>query len=306
MVSKIMEEQLPPDPREAELVEDMILDAMEYIHGKGAESINGLLSKSTDTAKTMSTIAYKIVRSVAEKHKATAQIEMDMDMMMGVTTETIDMITEVAEAGSQFMPGTNVEQLKEDTLLRVSVLHGQQLEGTEGFAEDMQVQAATDLRDYMSDGGTQKAFDYVNDRAKTEGLNPNDMMRAGNEAVFGTRTPLEDAMKQGLMGQSKWDALGQVAPVAGAALAAYGEEDEDQKTDLYASTPDEGPRAGVNMLEAPAPAPAPIPLMGGPGTRTPEQQPTMPRGEGLLPSGTGLPPLEQPTPPPNRQPRGRR
>ncbi len=193
-----------PDPREAELVENMILDAMEYIHGVGADVIVKELDNSTDTAATMAAIAYKTVRGVAENNRATARVDMDMDMMMGVTTEAIDMITEVAKAAGQIAPGSNVTQLKEDTLLRVTVLHGEQLGDDNGeFPAEMKQAASADMRDYMSDAGAQKAFDYVNNRAKAEGVNPNDMVRAGNEAMFGARNPLSEGVSQGLMAQNR-------------------------------------------------------------------------------------------------------
>ena len=255
-MSKKAREEYRADPREAELVEEMTLDAMDYIFGKGSDAIVEMMESSTDTSQSIATAAYKVVRSTAEKHKATAQVEMDMDMLLGVATECIDMVTEVAETSNQVVKGVNVQQIKEDALLKLTALHGQQMEGEEGFTEEQQQMAATDLRDYMSDGGTQKAFDKYNVRARAEGLNPNDVMRAGNEAVFGTKTPVADGVTKGLMEQSAaasaWDAAGKIAPVVGAGLMAAGQDEGPRETDLYASTPDEGPRAGINMLAAPA------------------------------------------------------
>lgn len=54
------------------------------------------------------------------------------------------------------------------------------------------------------------------------------------------------------LNDTMWKALPTAVSGAGAYLAAKGEEDEYRKTDLYASTPGEGPRAGINMLEVPA------------------------------------------------------
>jgi hypothetical protein len=203
-----------PDPREAEVVEAMILDSMEYIHGKGFEPIVKELKTAADPAATMATIAYKCVRGVAEKNKATAQVDMDMDMMMGVTTECIDMVVEVAEAANEIPRGTNVEQLKQDTLLRVTALHGDTLEQAEGgFTDDMKLSAQADMRDYIDSPGAQKALDYVNERAAAEGLNPNAMMRQGQEmliekdAIVGVnlprRTPVAEGVQQGLMQQQQ-------------------------------------------------------------------------------------------------------
>jgi len=184
----------PVDPREQELFDTMVMDVMEYIHGVGSEQIEKLLRDSTDTRQTMANIAYKAVRGVMDKNAKTATIEMDMDIVLGLTTEAIDMVEEFGVAANQVMDGTNITQLKEDVLLKVAVLHGEQLEAA-GFTEEQKQIAATDMRDYMADKGINKAFDYVNSRAMAEGMNPNDMMRAGNEAALGARRPLADAME---------------------------------------------------------------------------------------------------------------
>jgi len=255
----------PVDPREGELVEAMILDSMEYIHGKGSKDIVKLLGESDNTSQTMATIAYKVVRGVAEKNKATAQVEMDMDMLMGVATEAIDMITEVAQSANEIGAGPEVERLKEDTLLKMTVMHGEQL----GEINPEQRQAAaTDLRDYMSDGGTQKAFDYINTRAKEEGLNPNDMMRAGNEAATGYKNPIRDKLAEGisrgLMGQ----------PVEDAPATTV----NDQPVPGPAEAPGQQPPAGGLMAAQTAPPPAQQ-LAPPPVPAQPPAQPAQPLGQ---------------------------
>lgn len=248
-------QQERPDPREVELVDNMRLDALEYIHGTAFEQIKDLLTKSKNPPDTMATIAYKAVRGVAEKNKATATIEMDMDMMMGVMTDTIDMVTEVAEAAGQVPPGTNVQQLKEDTLLKATVMHGEQVERT----PENKAAAATDLRDYTADRGTDKAFNYVNQRAKAEGIDPQSMVRSGNELLYGSVNPVEDKLKdgvkRGLMDQAR------EAPPPG-----------------YADS----------MGEPPPPAEG---LMGEEHLVPPQMPAELPTGEGLLPSDQTFPPV---------------
>lgn len=256
----------PVDPREAELVEDMTLDVMDYIYGKGADKIVEFLSSSVNTSQTMATVVYKAVRSAAEKRKASAQVEMDMDMMLGVTTAAVDMVAEVAQASGQIMQGSNVQQLKEDTLLRTVVLHGEQLERT----PEQREMAMRDLRDYMSDDGAQKALNYVNRRAQTEGLNPKDMERAGNEAFFGTQTPSKDALgagiKRGLM----------------------------QKHGMPEPPPPPPEADGVPVPSA-TDAPPQEPGIMGQGEMLPAQAPNpLPTGSGIAPAPGGFPPLEDP------------
>lgn len=272
----------PPetDPREAALVEDMIMDAMEYIHGKGSNEIVKSLENSTDTAATMAAISYKVVKGVADKRAKSAQVEMDMDMLMGVATEVIDMTTEVAQAAEQIIPGTNQTQLKEDTLLRLTALHGEQLEGEGGFAPEMKEAAKTDMRDYMSDGGTQKAFDYVNQRAKAEGLNPKDMMRVGNEAALGSKNPLSDAITEGLKPK---DGLMDGAPVPEQAAPLGADQGPPPTMGAgHQVQPDQG------LMDTPPPN-MPNPLPTGPGIAQPPGQlpPQEDPNAALLPPGNG-------------------
>ena len=262
------------DSRELELVEDMQADVLEYIHGVGTEQIINLLDESVNTSETMAVIAYKAVRGVAEKHKATARVEMDMDMMLGVTTDAIDMIVEVAEAAGQVHKTMNIQQLKEDTLLRTTVMHGEQVPQT----EENRQRAATDLRDYVADGAD-KAFDYVNKRAQAEGINPQNMVRAGNEMLYGTRTPVEDKLKEGvrkgLMDQ-------QAAADPGAVM------DDPQ---LY------GPRPEAPPQDMPMPPPPQEQGIMGQGQAAPAQMPAeLPTGQGLVPSEQQFPPMEDPNP----------
>lgn len=192
------------DPREAEMVEDMRLDVMDYIFGRASDGVRKTLTESTNTSASIGAIAYKATAIAAEKAQETAQVEMDMDMMLGVVTDAIDMTVEVAEAAQVLPKGSDLARIREDSLLQATVIHGQTLEnsGTQkGFSEEQKMQAQADMRDYMSDGGTQKAFDYVNARAKSEGMNPYDMMRAGNEAALGNKHPLQDGITKGLMSQ---------------------------------------------------------------------------------------------------------
>jgi len=253
----------PVDPREAELVENMQMDVLEYIHGVGSKQIIKLLDESTNPSETMAVIAYKAVRGVAEKNKATAVVEMDMDMMLGVTTDAIDMIAEVAEAAGQIYPGMNIQQLKEDTLLRVTVMHGEQVPRT---SENKQ-RAATDLRDYVANGAD-KAFDYVNRRAEAEGVNPQTMARAGNQMLYGTATPVEDKLKAGVK-RGLMEQAGPSVPPDDQYNPETGLnywEDPNEMAQMYPE--EQGIMSGANDV----PAQAPMPLPTGPGIAQPPGQ----------------------------------
>lgn len=297
MVSKKREEQTPVDPREAEVVENMKLDVMDYLYGRGFDGVVESLSSTTDTTAAMATIAYRAVRGAAEKNKATAQVEMDMDMMLGVATEAIDMITEVAQASDQLVPGANTMRIKEDALLKMTALHGEQMTAEGKLTPEVKEQARTDMRDYMNSPGVDKAFAYVNDRASAEGVNPNDMIRAGNELVIGQRRPLQVAVKQGLMGQQM--ALGNMRGAERDAQAALDAqptevpEGANPARDAYGGIMDQGRSPPPPMGSNHAPMPERYKVGGQPRTGPLPQMPDpMPTGEALIPSG--LPPAEDP------------
>ena len=257
----------PVDPREAELVEDMTLDCMDYIYGKGADAIVKALSESTDTSKTMATIVYKAVSSSAHQRKATATVAMDMDMMMGVTTACIDMSLEVAQAAGQVMEGSNVQQLKEDVLLKTVVMHGEQLERT----PEQKEMAMADLRDYTVSPGYQNALNYVNKRASNEGLNPKDMERAGNEAFFGTQTPTKDALSAGI-DRGLMEKHGMPEP------------------------PPPAPEANGEMVPSATDAPPQEQGLMGQEEMVPPQPPNpLPTGPGIAPVPGGPPPPQDPS-----------
>ena len=262
----------PPDPQEAELVEDMQMDVMDYIFGRGTDGIVRMLKESTNTSESMATAAYKAVRLSAEKHKATASIAMDMDMMLGVSTSAVEMMMEVAEAAGQVDAGTNKRNLQDDTLMRMVVMHGETVERT----PERKSAAMTDLRDYLKDDGAQKAFDYVNKRAKDEGLSTDDMQRRGNQMLYGTKTPVEDklkaGMKKGLMDQQD-QAVGGLQPTA--------------QPDTTPEPPQVPPGSAQQPMAQPDPMaqPQPAPM-------------AQPQGQGSL-MGSAVPPQQRPMEPQN-------
>lgn len=268
----------PIDSREAELVEEMRLDVMDWIHGKASEGIVKSYKESTDTALTTGALAYKATKIAATNQQRFARAEMDMDMMLGVVTEAIDMLTEVAETAKVIPPGTDMTRLREDSLLRATTIHGETLENTgpqKGFSPDQKAAAQADLRDYMSDGGTQKAFDYVNRRAHADGQNPYDMMRAGNEAVFGAKHPLRDGIKKGLMDTTPRPLPANANTDRGGAVdPALVDDMATRQSDLAFSAQDNGP----------------TPLMP-----PPDMPRKLPAGEGISPNPDN-PPTTRPGP----------
>ena len=141
------------------------------------------------------------------------------------------------------------------------VMHGSMLERT----PDQRQRAMTDLRDYLADDGTQKAFDYVNMRASKEGLNPKDMERIGNHMLWGSVQPVRDTLKagvkQGLMDQAgRLAQAPQDAQQTEAGVPYY--EDPNEMAQMYPDEPVTVQPLEKGLMGAPAgqpPASAPSP-----------------------------------------------
>ena len=181
----------------------MVAEAVEYVHVKNPEGVVKALNSAEDTAQTIGAITYKITRGLLEKHqKQGLTFDVDMDLAMGLATETVDILTEVAE---RVNPNANMgtDKLKHDALLHATALHGEQYTKEHGDTEQTRTEARTQMRDYMQQGATDVAFDYINKRAESEGLNTNDMMRAGNKVLTGGKKPLASAVEQGVQTQQE-------------------------------------------------------------------------------------------------------
>ena len=125
-------------------------------------------------------------------------MDITMDMAMGLATGIIDMLMEIQERINPGMSeNTNTQRLREDTLLKTTMLHGEQM----GDAPETKEEAQSMLRGLMEDGTVDRAFGYVNRRANEEGLNVDDMMRRGNEMLTGQRRPVTGAIEEALMPQ---------------------------------------------------------------------------------------------------------
>lgn len=174
-------------------LDQLIAEAIDYIHGKGRDAIIEQLDNSDDTSGTMAAITYKVSKALLERHKKDRSLDITMDLAMGLATEVIDMQVEMLE---RMNPGltnnTNVNRLREDALLKTTIMHGEQLEkeGGPSLKDDARVM----LADFIRDGTADNAFQYVNKRANQEGLNVDDMMRKGNEMLTGKRRPIAAAV----------------------------------------------------------------------------------------------------------------
>lgn len=177
-----------------ELMNQMIAEAVDYVHGRARDQIVKQLGNAKDTSETMAAITYKTAEGILRKYKGKG-LDAELDLAMGLATEVIDMQMEILERVNPNVVNTNQQRLREDALLRTITMYAENLEDT----PETQAQAKEMLASFMQDGSVDTAFGYVNRRAKEEGLNVDDMIRRGNamamDAVGGGRRPVADAVQ---------------------------------------------------------------------------------------------------------------
>jgi len=185
-----------PPQAQRDLLDQMVAEAVDYIHGKARTQVVEQLRNSTNTSETIAAITYKVSRGIIERHKQDGMaMDIGMDFAVGLAAEIIDMQIEMMERiNPGFAENSNMQRVREDAMMRAITLHGEQVEDTPENREEASVM----LRGMMQDGTADKAFGYVNNRADQDGLNVDDMMRRGNEQTTGQRKPLTGAIRAGL------------------------------------------------------------------------------------------------------------
>ena len=189
-----------------EILNQLVAEAVDYIHGKARDQVVHQLGNAKDTSQTMAGIAYKASEGILKKHKKRG-FDVDMALAMGLATEIIDMELEMLERISPDVANSNQQQLREDTLLRTMLIHAEKVQEENPDAKE---DAMVMMRSFIEDGSTDQAFEYVNKRAAREGINIDDMKRAGNEmamsTVGGGKRPVAAGVEQAMQGGPPEDA----------------------------------------------------------------------------------------------------
>lgn len=101
---------------EQQLYEDMVAGITEFLFGKGKGDIANQLANAQEMSQTIGEIAFTLVQSAAEQVKGAGQDGlMDMDMLFGVTAETIDSLIRMVEALK--IEAAPADQLREQAMI---------------------------------------------------------------------------------------------------------------------------------------------------------------------------------------------
>lgn len=188
-------------------LDQLTAEAEMYIFDSAKIEVQDAITNTEDTPQALAATTYKVVKGLMEKHKKVGlSLEADMSHALALGTEVTDMLVETIQA---MQPDAiiDADKLREETLLRATAMHGEDMEkiGDPEAREEAQVMYAG----MMQDGTVDQAMGYVNSRAKDLGLNTNDMMRKGTEMgkkwgeeQVAAKDPLADGIKKGLHNMS--------------------------------------------------------------------------------------------------------
>ena len=165
----------------------------DYLHGDARDQVAQSLAGAGDKlAETMASITYQVVTQVAEQ--ASGEMDLEIDMLLGVATETIDFLIEIAQAVGA--PVGDLDDLRGRVLMLTVQAHMAKVQD-----DPEEVAAAKELLAQMMEDGTfDQGMAYVNSKIQAEGLDPANIQAQGVRMAQPQPDPLAAGVRQGLMG----------------------------------------------------------------------------------------------------------
>lgn len=164
-----------------QLVNHLNKQVEQHIHGEGRDQILQALEQKPD-ADGMAEIAYSLVRMMAEQAEGEGT-PLELDVLMGVVTETIDTLIEILVAMGQ---AEDSDELREETLIKVMLLH---MRAVENDPEEV-IAAQEILEELQGDGSMDQIAAHLQER----GAMPQQQPQPGPR-----QNPLAAGVQQGLM-----------------------------------------------------------------------------------------------------------
>lgn len=157
-------------PQESDPADDlfgsMVASLRTHIFGKGEQGILRGLREAEDPGRVCGEMVFAMVQEVA--HQAEAKgAELDYDMLIGVATEAIDDITDLAESSGLELS----EQEREYALLYAQQLYVE----NQKPSDDQREAARQDLALMKREGMVDEATKYVQMRGEENGTDPFDV-----------------------------------------------------------------------------------------------------------------------------------
>ena len=149
--------------QDADTVMSVVNALRNHIFGKGEKGISEQMQQADDLGRVMGEITYVLVSSASEQVHAQGR-DMDYDMLMGVATEAIDDLADLAEA-----LGLPIDDpTKEYALLYAQQLYVEQQQPSE---EEREI-ARMSLEAQRESGEVDRATSYIQMRGTEAGSDP--------------------------------------------------------------------------------------------------------------------------------------
>jgi hypothetical protein len=170
-----------------DLVDRLSAQVEQRIHGPEREKILKRLEQDP-SADALAEFVYNTILSI-DQQADNRGAPVDIDVLMGVATETIDRLVEILEAMAvEFDP----DEMREETLLKIVMLH---MKAVEGNPEEKA--AAEELLLALTEDGTmQNSMDHVSGKASAS---DEQMAAAGQSMLAPKQKPLSAGVQKGLM-----------------------------------------------------------------------------------------------------------
>ena len=169
------------------LVDKLNHQVEQHIHGRQREKILTQLQKNP-TADAVASLTYELITGM-DKQAEERGAPIGLDVILGVATETIDILVEIMEAmGVEMDP----EEMRSESLMKMVLLHMQMVEddpAEKAAAQEMLV-ALTE------DGSIDQSMEYI---SKAANASPEQMQQAGQVIATPQQDPLAAGVQQGLM-----------------------------------------------------------------------------------------------------------
>ena len=170
-----------------QLVNTLVSQVEQHIHGESREQILSQLEQNP-TADTLAKVTHDTIMSMDQQAEERGA-PLDIEVILGVATETIDLLIEIMEAMGVDL---NLDEMREETLIKLVMLHMQMVEG------DPEEKAAAQemLIALSADGTMEQSMMHINKKADAS----EDQMQAAGTAMAAPKpNPVAAGVRQGLM-----------------------------------------------------------------------------------------------------------
>ena len=170
-----------------DLVDRLNSQVEKQIHGPQREQILKQLEQDP-SADSLAQFTYNTIVAI-DNQASSRGAPLDIDVLLGVATETFDILIEILEAmGVQFNP----DEMRDEALIKLIMLH---MKAVENDPEEKA--AAQELLMQLTQDGTMGAsMDYIGNKASA---NTEEMINAGNQMTGPQKNPMAAGVEQGLM-----------------------------------------------------------------------------------------------------------